>query len=281
VYVEGFQRGPDTDANARFTEVSPGFFRALDVPLHAGREFTADDEVGTPKVAIVNEAFVRKFNLGRQPVGKRMGVDGKDKLDVEIVGVVPDTKYSEVKQKAPALFFAPVRQDTSVGAVTYYVRTSLRPEQLLRTIPGVVKAIDPNLPVENLKTMPQQVRDNTFLDRMISTLSAAFATLATLLAAVGLYGVLAYTVAQRTREIGVRIALGADTRRVHRLVLGQMGRMLVVGALLGGIAAVGLGRAAASLLWGLKGHDPLVLGASATVLAVVATGRARPPTADT
>ncbi|HZF69127.1 MAG TPA: ABC transporter permease [Gemmatirosa sp.] len=272
VSVEGFQKGPDTDANARFTEVSPGFFRALDVPLHAGREFTAADEVGTPKVAIVNEAFVRKFNLGPRPVGKRIGVDGKDKLDIEIVGVAPDTKYSEVKQKTPALFFTPVRQDTSVGSVSYYVRTTLRPEQLLRTIPAVVKGLDPNLPVENMKTMPQQVRDNTFLDRMISTLSAAFATLATLLAAVGLYGVLAYTVAQRTREIGVRIALGADTRRVHRLVLGQMGRMLVVGALVGGVAAVGLGRAAASLLWGLKGHDPLVLGASAGVLAFVALG---------
>jgi predicted permease len=272
VSVEGFKRGPDTDANARFTEVSPGFFRAMGVAIDAGREFTAADEAGTPKVAIVNQAFVRKFNLGRDAVGKRMATGGDEPLDIQIVGVVPDTKYSEVKQKVPPLFFTPVRQDTSLGAVTFYVRTTTRPAQFLRTIPAVVKRLDPSLPVENLKTMPQQVKDNTVLDRMVSTLSAAFATLATLLAAVGLYGVLAYTVAQRTREIGVRIALGADAARVRGLVLRQMGRMLLVGGVLGGLAALGLGRAAASLLWGLEGHDPTVLAAATVALAVVALG---------
>jgi predicted permease len=272
VSVEGFVRGPDTEADARFTQVSPDFFRAVGVSLRTGREFTEGDGPGRPRVAIVNEAFAKRFGLGTAAVGRRMSTGNSNKLDIEIVGVVPNLKYSAVKDSVPPVFYLPVRQDTTSGFVTFYARTTLPPEQVLRAVPSVVRQFDANLPVVDLKSMPQQVRENTFLDRMISTLTAAFATLATLLAAVGLYGVLAYTVAQRTREIGVRIALGADTGRVHRLVLGQMGRMLVVGALVGGVAAVGLGRAAASLLWGLKGHDPLVLGVSATVLALVALG---------
>jgi ABC-type antimicrobial peptide transport system permease subunit len=144
------------------------------------------------------------------------------------------------------------------------------PRQFLRTIPGVVAKLDPNLPVEDLKTLPMQIRENVFMDRMISTLSASFAALATLLAAVGLYGVLAYTVAQRTREIGVRMALGADGRRVRTLVLRQVGGMVAVGGVVGIAAAIGLGRAAQSLLFGLEGHDPVVIAAASALLAVVA-----------
>jgi ABC-type antimicrobial peptide transport system permease subunit len=152
----------------------------------------------------------------------------------------------------------------------FYVRTSLTPEQLLRTIPAVMKRIDPNLPLENLKTLPQQVKDNTFLDRMISLLSVAFASVATLLAAIGLYGVLAYTVAQRTREIGVRMALGADGRKVRGMVMRQMAVMTVVGGTIGVAAALGLGKAAGSLLYDLPWYDPVVVVASVVVLAGVA-----------
>jgi ABC-type antimicrobial peptide transport system permease subunit len=152
------------------------------------------------------------------------------------------------------------------------VRTSLEPEQILRAVPTVIKGLDPNLPVENLKTLDQQVRENVYVDRMISTLSSAFATLATLLAAVGLYGVLAYTVAQRTREIGLRMALGAGADRVRGMVLRQVTRMLVVGGILGILAALALGKAAGSLLFGLEGHDPWVVAAVTVVLAVVALG---------
>ena len=133
------------------------------------------------------------------------------------------------------------------------MKTSTPPETILRSIPTLMKRLDPGLPLEGLKTMPQQIRENVFLDRMISILSASFAVLATLLAAVGLYGVLAYTVAQRTREIGVRMALGADAGRVRALVMRQVGVMLIVGSVIGIAAAVGLGRAASSLLYGLKG----------------------------
>jgi Acidobacterial duplicated orphan permease len=274
VSVEGFKKGPDTDANSRYNEVGPGFFDVMGIQLLSGREFTQSDEAGRARVAVVNEAFAKKFGLGRDAVGKLMGDRGNDSLDVQIVGMVRDAKYSEVKDEIPPQFFAPVLQDTTTGFLTFYVRSARAggAEQLLRAVPGVIKKLDPNLPLENLKTMPQQVKDNVFLDRMISTLSAAFAMLATLLAAVGLYGVLAYSVAQRTREIGVRMALGADARRVRAMVLKQVGLMTVVGGVVGIAAAIAIGRAARSLLFELKGHDPMVMVLSAVVLTIVALG---------
>ena len=271
VSVEGFRKDPDTDAESRYNEVGPGYFRTLGVPLRQGREFTPSDAPGTPKVAIINEAFAKKFNLGPNAIGKRMGSGrSQDALDTEIIGVIPNVKYSEVKQDIPPVFFVPVRQDTTLGSVNFYVRTSQEPGQLLKVVPEVVKRLDPNLPVEGLKTMPQQVRENIFLDRMISTLSAGFALLATLLAAIGLYGVLAFTVAQRTREIGVRMALGADAARVRRMVLRQVGVMTLIGGVIGIGAALGLGKVAGSLLFGLKGNDPLVMAVSAALLVLVA-----------
>jgi predicted permease len=274
VSVQGFEAGPDTDTHSNYTEVGPGYFRTLGVPILAGREFTAADAAGAPTVAIVNEAFAKKFNLGRDAVGKRMARDsGRNaKLDVEIVGLVQNAKYSEVKAEAPPVFFSPYRQDERLGFMNFYVKTRLDPTQLLPAITAAVARLDPNLPVENLKTLPQQVRENVFLDRMISTLSAAFAVLATLLAAVGLYGVLAYTVAQRTREFGLRMALGADGARVRRMVLRQVGWMTLVGGLVGLAGAIALGRLAQSLLFELEGHDPVVLGASVVLLALVALG---------
>jgi ABC-type antimicrobial peptide transport system permease subunit len=139
-------------------------------------------------------------------------------------------------------------------------------------VQAAVRQLDPNLPVENPKTMTQQVRENIFLDRFISTMSASFAALATVLAAIGLYGVLAYTVTQRTREFGLRMALGADGASVRGLVLGQVVRMTLIGGVLGLATAIGIGRAASSLLYGLQSWDPAVLAASAVLLTLVATG---------
>ncbi len=272
VYVQGFDTGPDTDRGSRYNEISPGYFRTLGVPLMSGREFTRADAGATAKVAIVNEAFAKKFNLGREAVGKRMSSEGANDLDIEIVGLVQNAKYSEVKQEIPPLFFRPYRQDERLGSINFYVRSSLDPQQMLPTVSAAVAKLDPNLPVENLKTLPQQVRENVFLDRMISTLSAAFATLATLLAAVGLYGVLAYSVAQRTKEIGLRMALGADGGRVRGMVLRQVAWMTALGGVVGLAGAVGLGRLAQSLLFELQEHDPIVLSTAAILLALVAIG---------
>jgi predicted permease len=274
VSVEGFPSGPDTDNSARYNEVGPGYFRTLGVPLFAGREFTGADAIGSPKVAIVNEAFAKKFNLGHDAVGRHISdsVGPKAKLDIEIVGLVQNAKYSSVKTAVPALFFRPYRQDATIGFNSFYVRTGLEPHQLFATIRQVVAKADPNLPIENLRTLPEQVRQNVFLDRLITMLSAAFAALATLLAAIGLYGVLAYTVTQRTREIGLRMALGAQPSRVRRMILAQVGKMTLIGGVVGLLGAVWLGRVAESLLYQLTGSDPMVLVASAVVLTMVAFG---------
>ncbi len=274
VSVEGFEWEPGVNANSRFNSVGPDYFSTLGMPLVAGREFTASDTEGAPEVAIVNEAFTRKFNLdGANAVGKFMSNNGSnaDELDIEIVGVVRDAKYSDVKDPPPPLFFTAVRQG-EFGWTTFYVRTGLDPSQILAQITPLVNRIDPDLPVNDLKTLDEQVKENVFLDRLISTLSAAFALLATILAAVGLYGVLAYTVAQRTREIGLRMALGAGKDNVRAMVLKQVGRMMVVGGVVGVVAALGLGRAAQSLLFGMEGYDAPVLGMVTVILGLVGLG---------
>ncbi len=274
VSVDGFEAGPDTDSNSRFNEVGPGYFRALGIPLIAGREFTPQDAVGAPKVAIVNEQFAKKFKLGRNAVGKRMktGGGGQKDLDIEIVGLVQNAKYSRVKQEIPPVFFLPYRQDETLGGTSFYVRAALPPEKLLAMIQPIVANADRNIPVENLRTMEKQIQNNVAEDRIISVLSASFASLATLLAAIGLYGVLAYTVAQRTREFGVRMALGAEPSRVRTMVLRQVGIMTLIGGIAGLAAAIGLGHLAESLLYQLKGYDAVVLITAVVVLLLVAIG---------
>lgn len=271
VHVQGFESGPDIDANSRLNMVGAGYLSTLGMTMLAGREFTRSDVAGSTPVTIVNEAFARKFNLGTDPVGKYMSNGGRsDSLNALIVGFMKDAAYSDVKDTVPPLFFTPWRQRSATGDLHFYVRTSLPPAQMIAAIPPVLKQLDAALPVEGIKTMPQQIRENIFLDRMISILSAAFAVLATLLAGVGLYGVLAYTVAQRTREIGVRMALGADGSRVSGMILRQVGWMTLIGGSIGIVAAYVLGRAAQSLLFGLEGHDPIVFAVSVVLLAAIA-----------
>jgi predicted permease len=272
VVVEGIERVPDGDYHANLNMIGDAYFQALQVPLRAGREFTASDNAGAARVAIVNEAFARKFNLGNDAVGKRMGSGRSEELNMEIVGLVANASYSQVKDEVPPLFFTPWRQDDRVGAMTFYVRSTIEPAQILRSVPAVVARIDPHLPVEQLKTLTQQIRDNVFLDRMIGILCASFAALATILASIGLYGVLAYTVALRTPEIGVRMALGADRAMVRAMVLRQVGVMMLVGGVAGIAAALALGRVAGSLLYGVNTIDPMVVLAAAVVLGIFAFG---------
>lgn len=275
VGVQGFKSGPDIDSNARFNEVGAGYFSTLGIPLIAGREFTTADRLGAPKVAIVNQAFATKFGIGEKAVGTLMRQNGSSgPLDMEIVGLVQDAKYNQVKGSVPAMFFIPYRQDERIGSMVFYVRTAADSSQFLKSINTIVSKVDPNLPVDDLKTMTQQASENVFIDRLITTMSAAFATLATLLAAIGLYGVLAYTVTQRTREFGLRMALGADARKVRGLVLRQVAILAIVGGAIGLALAWVLGSAAESneQLFGLKGHDPVVFTAAFVVLGLVALG---------
>jgi predicted permease len=274
VAVEGFPKGPDIDNNSAVNVVGPGYFATLGMPMLAGREFTSSDVLGAPRVAVVNQAFARKFKLGANPVGRRMdrldGTPAGDSLDIEIVGLVQDAKYDAVKDAAPPLFAIPYAQDTNVRALTFYARTAGDPGTLAPVVGKTVQDLDGTLPVEELRTMPEQMRENVFLDRLVSLFAVAFAALATLLAAIGLYGVLAFTVVQRTREFGVRMALGASPSRMLRTVLQQVGMMTLVGGVLGLFAALGIGRAAESLLFQLRGDDPTVMLVSAAVLSIVA-----------
>ncbi len=271
VLVQGFACLPDVDCNSRYTAIGANYFRMLGVSLRGGRDILALDQYGSTRVAVVNQAFADKFGLGTNAVGKFMGRSGDgDSLNIQIVGLAPNIKYNDVKREPQPVFYLPWMQEGTVGQMYFYAHSSLPSEQLLAGIPALMKRIDPAVPVEDLKTMTQQMRESVFLDRMISILSAAFALLATLLAAVGLYGVLAYSVSQRTREIGVRMALGASSSAVQRMVLRQMGVMIGIGASIGALVALGLGRAAQSMLYGLEGHDPAVFALAVVLLSAVA-----------
>lgn len=267
--VEGFEQ-PDA-VQSRFNIVGPAFFSTISVPLLAGREFATADTTGAQRVAIVNERFTRDFGLGRDALGKHIQFGGPQAL--EIVGVVADAAYANVKTEVPVQLFVPRSASGGSGIFSlfggstyFYVRAGMDPDALLRMIPRVVAGIDGTLPVSNLITMRRQAQDNVFLDRMVTILSVSFAGLATLLAAIGLYGVMAYGVAQRTRELGLRLALGAEPIHLRAMVLKEVAVLASIGIVVGLATALGLGRVAESLLYGLSGRDPLAVVVATIVL---------------
>jgi predicted permease len=268
VTVEGFQTTPDTDTSVSYALVSTDYFRTVGIPLVGGREFTRSDASGRQRVAIVNEAFVRKFNLGSRAIGAHLarGAGDNRPLDIEIVGVVRDAKYREMKDVISAQLFQPHRQG-QFGALSIYARTGSDPRALLAAIPGVVRRADANLPVEGLRTMDDQIWETMTQDRILTILSSSFAGLATLLAAVGLYGMLAYMVTSRIRELGIRMTFGATGWDVRRLVFGYVGRITLIGSAIGVAAALGLSRLGRAFLFELEGFDLPIVGAA--LLAVV------------
>ena len=269
VNIDGFEAGPDTDTHTSYNEIGAGFLKMMDVAMVRGREFTIADSLSAPKVSVVNESFERKFGNGKSVLGKRMQMGSGGKNEIEIVGVVKDVKYSEVKAAIPPVTYLPYRQNKSLGAASFYVTTAVPVEQVLPALRRVVAELDANLPMEDVRTLEAQVKDNISLDRLISTLAAAFAVLATLLAAVGLYGVLAFTVQRRTREIGIRLAVGADAESIRNLVMKEVGWMVIVGIVIGVPGAVGLTHFAQSLLFEMKGSDPLVIVGGVVLIAGV------------
>jgi predicted permease len=265
------ERVADSVAQAN-PAVGPGFFAATSIPVRAGREFTAADSTSSPNVVVVNESFVRKFALGDNAVGTTLRLDGRfvPQNVVEIVGVVGDAKYNAIKPDIPPQVFAPrPAGDAQFVALFYYVRASIDPGALARVIPDVVKRVDPNIPASNLTTLRAMIDGRTQFERVMSTLSAAFAGLATLLAAIGLYAVLAFSVAQRKRELGLRLALGAQPSGLRSLVLAQVARLAVVGGVIGLGLAFAVGRLAEARLFGLTGYDPIVFVSAVGALAIV------------
>jgi predicted permease len=279
ITVEGFTPVDDADSDTSFNDVGPGYFRTMGIPLLAGREFTPRDEAGAPRVAVVNEAFVRRFLAGRPPLGQRFGwgVGRRVRPDIEIVGVARDAKYSTMKQAPPSVFFVPYRQRERQTALQFYVRTAADPRAVAPSVRGAVAGLDPNLPVRDLKTMRRQIDDNVRADRLLSVLTACFAGLATLLAAVGLYAVLAHDVVRRTREIGIRMAVGANAAQVRGLVFRRIGLLLAVGMTAGLAAAAGAAPLLRAALVDTPPADPLVYMAAVTIVVVVSLAAAYVP----
>jgi predicted permease len=269
VSVQGFEATPETDVNVSRNFVSGRFFETLEMPLLRGTGFerTLSDD---PRVVVVNEAFVEKFGLGDDAVGKRMAFGATQDLNIEIIGVVRDAKYSDVKADPPPQVFQPRPQAPFLGEVSFYLRSSLGLPELRTAVMGVLARHDANLPLINLLTVPQQARENVFLDRFMGTLAGALAAMAVVLAAIGIYGVLSYGVVQRFREIGLRIALGAAPRNVRGMVLKQVAWMAGIGITIGVGLALELGDIGRSLLYGLTPTDPVVPAvAVAALLAIV------------
>ena len=240
------------------------------MPLVAGREFTREDRLGAPKVAIVNEEFARYFFGSESPIGRRFGFGRSQGTDIEIVGLARESKSMNLRQGKTRSIFVPLAQREDAASVTYYVRSAGALAGLGEKLREIVRRVDPNLPVFGMKMMTAQVGESLFLERMIALLSACFGALATALAALGLYGIMSYSVAARTREIGIRMALGADRGSVLKLVMRDVLLLAGVGIGLGLPSAIGLGRLVASQLFGLTPNDPMTLAAATTLLASVA-----------
>ncbi|MGA9247116.1 MAG: ABC transporter permease [Candidatus Acidiferrales bacterium] len=272
ITAEGYNAQEDENMDVDHNAVGPNFLATLGIPLLNGREFSEADTSTSPKVAIVNEAMARRFYAGRNPVGLHFGFGGGKgtKIDIEIVGVVKDSKNTGVRQTVHPFVFLPYSQSEQAGNATFYVRTNQDPAALTVSVRNLVEGLDSNLPIYDVRTLTAQVDDIMFTDRLVTVFSLALGMLASLLAAVGLYGVMAYVVARRTREIGIRMALGATQKGVAWMILREILGMLAAGLAVGLIAAYAVGRLIESQLFGVKASDPLVFVIAAVLLVAVA-----------
>jgi predicted permease len=267
VTVEGYEPKDGENVNPDLNAVGTQFFSTLGIPLLAGRDFTDADRTGAPKVAIVNETFARYFFGDKDPLGRRIGFGRGASTDIEIVGLVKDGKAGSLREKPLRFVYLPFTQRAQVGGMTFYARTSVDPLGLAPRLRAIVQKADATLPVTDLKTMGAQINESLLVDRLVAVLSAAFGLLATLLAAVGLYGVMSYAVSLRTREIGVRVALGADRNTVLLMVLKEVAVLAIIGVAIGLPSGYTLGRLVETQLFGLTARDPLTfVVATATLL---------------
>ncbi|HXW55168.1 MAG TPA: ABC transporter permease [Candidatus Cybelea sp.] len=270
---EGYTPGPDEDMHVFRNSVGPGYFSAMGIPLLAGREFRESDTSTSPKVVIINEKTAKKYFPGRNPVGMHM-VWGQHNppapLDTEIIGVVQNSKHEDLRDEIHTFVYQLYTQDPTLSYGTFYVRTGQDPLAITGSIRQVVKGLDSNLPIFAVRTLAEQAEQSVYTDRLLTFFSLSLALLASLLAAIGLYGVLAYMVARRTREIGIRMAVGAKPRDVSWLVLREVMTMSGIGLAIGLVAAFTLGLLIESELYGVKASDPVVFAAATALLATVA-----------
>jgi hypothetical protein len=266
--------GSEESIGVHMNYVSADFFRTLDIGPIAGRDFSNADAAGAAPVVIVNRRLAERLPFGGAVIGHRIRVLGTAH---DIVGLVPDVKYGDVTDEVEPQVYFSRRQSTTLGTATFYVRGARPPRDLLQAVRETVARAAPAVPITDLRTMRQQVRENLAEERFFAGASTAFAVLATALAGLGLYGVLAYSVAQRSREIALRFALGAPAARIRTMVLRQVGAMAMIGVTLGVFAALLLGRTARSLLYGVEAAEPRALLGAAVVLGAVMLGAAYVP----
>jgi predicted permease len=269
VKVQGYEPKEDENRSASFNGVAPEFFKTLGIPLLLGRDFTDGDDLESPRVAVVNEAFARYFFRDSDPLGRRFQF-GRDGREVVIVGVAGNGKSASLREEPDRCVYLPYAQSGDLGEATFYVRAALEPQALGDRVREAVASVDASLPVTDLKTLNRQIEESLFVERMVAALSVAFGGLATLLAAVGLYGLLSYTVAARIREIGIRVALGAQRSGVLRMVLKEVAFLAVLGIGIGLPAGLVFGRLVESELYGMSARDPVAIGVATFVLLATA-----------
>ncbi len=272
ITVEGYEPKPGEDIGPYYNAVSPGYCATLGLKLVAGREFLPSDVGTSHKVGIVNEKWAQKYFGGRNALGRHFGFGGDPgtKTDIEIVGIVADAKYNNMRDQMSAQNFVPFDQTDNLTDIAVYVRTELKPEQMFAVIRGTVRDLDANLPVYGMRTLDEQLDQSLVAERLTAFLATVFGLLATLLAAIGLYGVMAYNVGRRTREIGIRIALGAPSPSVLWLIMREVLVMLTLGVAIALPAAWGLARLVQSQLYGIAPNDPLSMALATLAIALVA-----------
>jgi putative ABC transport system permease protein len=272
VTVEGYTPPPEEDFDVEVPSVNADYFHAMQVPLLAGRTFTENDDATHPRVVIVNESFVKHyFSSPALAVGRRVALGGGNHLEyTTIVGVARDTKHMDLRAPARPTLYTPLRQQKNLDRLYFYLRTATPPEQTFAMVRQAMKQIDPGLAVDSMRTMNDQIETTLSNERMIELLAISFGLLATILAGVGLYGVLAYSTAQRTREIGIRIALGSSRLEISRLVLMDVLRLAGIGITVAIPCSVMLGRLLRSQLFGVSSADPFTLCAVVMLIVLVA-----------
>ncbi|MBZ5538078.1 MAG: ABC transporter permease [Acidobacteriia bacterium] len=281
--VEGYTPGkPDDHAQPFMNQIGQNYFATLGIPIVAGRDFSVKDDRQvkygpqpddwTPTAVMINQEFARRYFQGQNPIGRHLGfgTDPGSRTDMEIIGVVKDIKYTNLRDDIPPQAFIPYYGSYFVGSMTVYLRTAVDSNQLIPTVRARVRDLDQNLPIYDMRTMEAQVGNSLTTERMIASLSTVFGFLATMLVTIGLYGVMAYTVSQRRREIGIRMALGADPRNVIGMVMRDALLLVALGVVIGVPASLALMRAVQSQLYGLTAHDPSTMVLATAGLALVA-----------